>query len=1053
MQPSLKPGCSKKILKFMGKTHGICLKDISPSTASTVAGESVKADADLQVNKYLNLVSEIWLTKPGVFQNNEEEVNTPMSISDIRDGLFAYDFKDEDLNSLDSKPFDEAIYLLKKNAYPNIIQGAGKSLNEARDNWNSLYFIDLDIKEWTAGTTGMKQCIQELATSFPNHLMIKPSNRFGIHLVLAAQNECYAPAEHLFYAILAHRVVVKYNPIYKETELEKHIMDPAFFNSFSQRMNLNLYTYYDGKRYKVTDFAVFNTAPTQHPVFVSDFKDYHDILTDDERRVVEHYQYKLFGNKKKSISAKNTSFNVVAGIGQQFNIDQYFSIPGVEEKGNALRWRIVAILFNEVGYEKTKEIITSKFVQVNEMLAALNTISRSTSGKYQFTNYLIEQFVQRYILKPMTAPRPVYLSQAEYLSDHIQTIDSYLRQGSVYLVSSPNTGKTELIKKLILQYDKCVIVVPQHSILDSKFSNNPCLSPFILRTQDVYHLNRIPNKIICIWDTFEALSRKIDFSDYYILLDEVHNFILHFGFRNVIIKVLEALKDIPHQLWMTGTPCGEEALLGQHVRLDFEKKANTQYNVFPIQLDTNSKNEYIGYMESFLDKEIADGKRAFVYDNYDHQAWKDYLKGKSAHYVSIYKDTDDVNEINQSCKSTKEVVVSTSYLGEGVDIKGYEEVDVILPTNLFVSETNVRQFMKRFRDASVVNVYLFQYTKYMDNHMPYKQKEIELHQGYIKDLIDSRNERNPKQDEVLMIDHLTQRQIRMIASDVRYQRLYNAFFKYQSSPFNIYMSHHLNIGVDSVAINPIQTIPVNMKKVKVTSRINPELQSYVNINYERLSHWIDETNSYDEVISFVEAEINQGDEVPYRKELRDLLEIISVADDLGCLKDCALYFKNEKGVINWAKVSLFCQHIKLKMGLLTKQITMYSNVYDCMMDGKKVTEQIDKSCSLLRFRVTGKPAFRNQVAKFKEDIRKEQSMAEKSKNLFEPQFVSIFNEKKVKKASKPKAKPVIIVNIATGATRTFSTQKECQEFLGISKPTFKSFAAGSSKLNKSWRLQ
>lgn len=1002
------------------------------------------------------MITNLYITKQGVSQHRDDAVNSCVSIEDLQKHLSAAEWDNWDsyfANHAAQYPsIDDQVKCLKKNEYFNLIQGAGASLSEASDNWNQLYFVDFDIKEWTAGTEGMKKCIHKLAQTFPNHLIIMPSNRFGIHMVLTSDSQYYNPAEHLFYGIIGHRIVNGFQPVFKESELYKQVMDPAFFNNFSQRMNFNLFSFYNGNRYRITEFIHFRTAPIPFPKQVSTFEDFIDILSDEEKQVIDKYRFKLYGGRKKEICTTNIKVQM-PNVGNLLNIDQNFCIPGVGYTGNDLRWRIVAILHNQVGYDTAKNIIQSKFVQVNEMLAALETIHKSNSGKYQFTNYLIEQFVQRYILKPLTAPRPVFLSHDEYLSSHIQTIDNHLRNGSVYLVSSPNTGKTELIKKLILQYDKCVIVVPQHSILDSKFSNNPCLSPFILRTQDVYHLNRIPNKIICIWDTFEALSRKIDFSDYYILLDEVHNFILHFGFRNVIIKVLEALKDIPHQLWMTGTPCGEEALLGQHVRLDFEKKANTQYNVFPIQLDTNSKNEYIGYMESFLDKEIADGKRAFVYDNYDHQAWKDYLKEKSAHYVSIYKDTDDVNEINQSCKSTKEVVVSTSYLGEGVDIKGYEEVDVILPTNLFVSETNVRQFMKRFRDADVVNVYLFQYTKYMDNHMPYKQKEIELHQGYIKDLIDSRNERNPKQDEVLMIDHLTQRQIRMIASDVRYQRLYNAFFKYQSSPFNIYMSHHLNIGVDSVAINPVQTIPVNMKKVKVTSRINPELQSYVNINYERLSHWIDETNSYDEVISFVEAEINQGDEVPYRKELRDLLEIISVADDLGCLKDCALYFKNEKGIINWGKVSRFCQHIKLKIGLLTKQITMYSNVYDCMMDGKKVTEQIDKSCSLLRFRVTGKPAFRDQVAKYKDSVRKGLSLSEKNKEIFTPTFISIFKDKQANKASRPKAKPVIIVCIATGATRTFSTQKECQEFLGISKPTFKSFAEGSSKLNKSWRLQ
>lgn len=212
---------------------------------------------------------------------------------------------------------------------------------------------------------------------------------------------------------------------------------------------------------------------------------------------------------------------------------------------------------------------------------------------------------------------------------------------------------------------------------------------------------------------------------------------------------------------------------------------------------------------------------------------------------------------------------------------------------------------------------------------------------------------------------------------------------------------------------------------------------------------LNEYSTYDEVISHIEGVLGQ-EELPYRTGLRKLLEIISEADKLGCLEDCTKFFVDNKGMIIWGKIHRFCQDIQLKIKILNNECTLFSTIFDRMKDGDKRKERIDKSCSLLRFRVTGKPAFRDQVAKYKDSVRKGLSLSERSKEIFTPTFISIF---KPKKETKPKAKPVIIVNIATGATRTFSTQKECQEFLGISKPTFKSFAAGSSKLNKSWRLQ
>ena len=797
----------------MGNPHGgIYSKEICPSTASTVAGESVNADADLQVNNNLNLVSEIWLTKAGLHQTRDEEANECYTFQRLWDEINRMGDYEEYFNSMHSYQEDIIIEHLKKNVNRNIIQGAGKTLDEAGDKWNRLYFLDFDIKQWTAGVQGMKDCITELSKTFPNHILIKPSNRFGIHVVLAANNQYYNPAEHLYYAFIAHRIVCRYNPVFKEAELYKQVMDPAFFNSFNQRMNMNIFSFYGGNRYMIKDFAAFNLTPKPYSILIQNFDEYACILSDEERSVVDKYSYKMYGSRKKSISTCSTKISAIPVTGSRINVDRHFCLPGVEYSGNALRWRIVATLFNEVGYDEAKAIISSSFVQVNEMLSALDTICKDSTGKYQFTNYLIEQYVRKFILDPITAPQPIYLSQDEYLSDHIKLIEDRLHQGSVYLVSSPNTGKTELIKKLVRRFDKCIIIVPQHSILASKFETSEFLKRFIIKTQDVNKLSYLPSTIICIWDTFEKLSRKYDLSEYYLFLDEVHNFIVQFGFRDVIMRVLESLKKIPHQLWLTGTPCGEEDLMGKHVRIDFEKQAATKYNVYPIQLQTNSYSRYLGCVMGFLNKEIQYKRRVFVYDNYCHNIWTNYLKGHAAHYVSIYKDSDDVKEIDQTCKSSKEVVVNTSYLGEGVDIKGYQEVDLLIPTNRFISEVNVRQFIKRFRDAAVVNVYLVQYTDTIDNQMPYKEEEIKMYTDYVKGLSQSRNEQNPIIDKALQISHLKRKYIKMIGSDSRYQRLYNAFFRYMSTPFNIYLAYSLRRGVDTVAVNSIESLLVDAEE-------------------------------------------------------------------------------------------------------------------------------------------------------------------------------------------------------------------------------------------------
>ena len=65
-------------------------------------------------------------------------------------------------------------------------------------------------------------------------------------------------------------------------------------------------------------------------------------------------------------------------------------------------------------------------------------------------------------------------------------------------------------------------------------------------------------------------------------------------------------------------------------------------------------------------------------------------------------------------------------------------------------------------------------------------------------------------------------------------------------------------------------------------------------------------------------------------------------------------------------------------------------------------------------------------------------------------FVSVFKPKKNNTMKKTKA--VVIKDLKTGVVYKFESQKECQAFLGISKPTFKAFSKGSSKLNEKWFL-
>lgn len=996
-------------------------------------------------------------TTANVYPKDDDPFNVIMTLEDIREQRLASKdiTPDKALQIISEKKMSQEVLIkrLKREEYRNIMQGTGNSRAEAEENWNQLYFIDYDISEWVAGEEGMHDCIAELQAVFPNYLIIKPSNRFGIHVVLSSERENYNGPEHVFYGIKGYRIVKKYNPVFKKELIYEQFMDGGFFNNFKQMMNLNILTFLGEKCYFTSDFAVYNSNPKPFPKTINGFDDYIDELNEDEKLIIKHYANKSFGSNKKLKTEKTTTRTIVR-TGNAFNIDRNFALPGVLYTGNDLRWRIVAILYYKVGYEKTKNIIASKFVQVSEMLAALETINRSQTAIYEVKNYLIEAFIETYVLNEQVVPDTdslsIEMSEGEYLSDYLDTIDQKQHQSSVYVVSPPGTGKTELIKKEFDRHDKCVILLHQISILESKFVSDPAYAPYIIQTEDVKRMGPTPDKVICIWDTFARMARERDFSNHFILLDESHNLIIQLGFRSIIFDVLKSLKS-DHQLWLTGTPCGEEVLMSEHTRLFFRKKSTTHYNVYPIQLGTDKHNEYVSYVCDFIDKllpkcEQPSKKLVAIYDNRDHNRWQERYGKDSVHYVSIYRDNEDVKEINRMAKTTKSLVNSTSYLGEGVDIKGYEEVYTIIPVNRFVSELNILQFVKRFRDARIVNIYLIQYTQYLDfNNMPYAESEKKPLREYIQSF-KYQNVRNPEHDRRLKLDKLELNHLKLIATNKRYQDLYDAFYRYMTAPFNIYMAHYLDSKY-SFEVHPIDYVQPPSTDIQVPSRENPQLKEYVSKNYERLAFMIQESDGYDEVIYQVEEELGNG-EVPFRSELRRILITIRKANEMHCLRDCVEYFCNKNGDIQWKKIDSFCDNLQLQQDILDGKSTLDSDIKTCKASGQQRLKSIEHSVDLLDFKLHAREPIATQVDWYREIKRSMMSDKELLFGLFEKN-ISIFKEKTANKNRKNKA--IVIKNKKTAESHSFDSRKDCMIFLNVTKPTLnKALSGGPTKLNGEW---
>ena len=998
--------------------------------------------------------NSIWCSRPVVFQNKEQQDNKEYSINEIKIALFESKYDDDED---DYQDVEDYIKYLKTHRNPNIIQGKGESLSEAKSCWNNLYFIDSDFKQWTAGEDGMRQCIAEIQTAFPNHLMIKPSNRFGIHTILSSDSSYYSGQEHVFYAIMVHRIVSKYNPIYKDADdtIEKRVMDAHFFNNLTQRMNLNLYTFYEGRKYRTSDFAIFNENPTPYPFPSPTIEESYDNLSDEEKGVMDSFTKKMLVSKPYESDDTNLVGNIVYD-GIKFNINKDFAIPGVPYTGNDLRWRIAAILYNKLGYDEAGMTIISRFIQKDEMLSALNTIYKTNHEKYAVSNYLLEQFVERKVLMQPKNKESIHLANGEYLSQHIDRIENEIKKGSVYLVSPPNTGKTELIKSLSKRLDKCIIIVHQHSILNSKYINDSIIKNdfAVVSSKDAKKIKTIPDKFICIWDAYVLIAKYHCLSGHYVLLDETHNFVTQFAFRKIIIDVLDNLKN-EHQLWMTGTPCGEEILMPVHTLMNFTKNSTTHYTIRPIKVTTQSRNDYREYIAKLIEVErqrLKDGKnrKVFIYDNYNHNYWKHYFQDDCAQYVSIYKDTDDVKEINETNTTSKDIVSSTHYLGEGVDINEYKEVLVIIPTDRFVSELNIKQYIKRFREASNVEVILIQYVNSIDNPLPSVQGDLDRCQEYFDGFANGHEERNPQLDKWLKVDKLDASHLKKIVTENKYQNLYKEFFTYQSHPFNIYMAFYLASVEDNISVDEIEEVTVEKASAKFSSKIEPEILDYLSNNYLKIAYLIKTSGNYEEVIREMEKDMEITKPFPHRKELRDILKVIHAADALSCLVDCARRFVKGGG-IQWKRIGAFVESIKTKKEWLNKRLTFDSSIYSIKVEGDKMKDTIDKYCNMLNFPICASKTFVDEVFSYRNEIANRRSTTEKSKDLFDKnQFISIFKPVYIPKNQKKK--PIMLTNKDSGDTLNFDTISSCISFLGTSKPTFKELMKGRSKLSKHWSV-
>lgn len=309
------------------------------------------------------------------------------------------------------------------------------------------------------------------------------------------------------------------------------------------------------------------------------------------------------------------------------------------------------------------------------------------------------------------------ITKDQYLSDILVPIIDHL--GRITLIEAgPGLGKTEMVKRLVAQGKKVMMILPFTSIIKSKVeeqegwyyaygSRKPKLDVEHGLALTIDKFSRIPL----------AEIRAAGFD--YIFLDESHLLFMS-EYRPVMPKVIGMIRNTQVPIvMMSGTPTGELVFFPDIVHLHVVKEEVRKKEVQINLVDSTSTLFY--HMCKAMARDIANGKRILFPSN-EGTTYSKRVQAGIQYFLSIdhgitdplnlkyYKKSnvgddfmDQVN-FNKTIEDTQ-VVMCTTYMGCGVDIEDRYEFQIYFGDICTAAECD--QWCNRLRNNDLfVKVYV-----------------------------------------------------------------------------------------------------------------------------------------------------------------------------------------------------------------------------------------------------------------------------------------------------------------------------------------------------------
>lgn len=374
--------------------------------------------------------------------------------------------------------------------------------------------------------------------------------------------------------------------------------------------------------------------------------------------------------------------------------------------------------------EQAKKWIYSKFSNADAIYAQMQSMANSGSvvGMYR-------RDVEKILFK--NDEEKTILKSDEYLSDVIDF--DKLTEKYYYIQSNTNTGKTEFVKRLLLdrkeiKCDNDDLFSPDRKVVENKHKVIVLQATKALRDGKK---QGVEDKTFENWESiggeisfhttlegFKRNARNVNLEEYTIIVDESHLLEEYITFRTAVIsELLEYLDKAGKVIFMSATPKSDIKIFPFKL-LRYEKIQQQKLEVFQRPLYVAGRGSINAarytYMSDFVRTLTNDGEKVLVFSNKKQSEWKNYGLENGVTLFNAANHSDSaVQDILNDNRLSNSVTLATKYMGCGVEVKNEKKVHLVFFLDEGWDFDFFAQAIGRPRDAETICVHLF-YSKYKD---------------------------------------------------------------------------------------------------------------------------------------------------------------------------------------------------------------------------------------------------------------------------------------------------------------------------------------------------